>query len=67
MIHKQYGKFIMQCDECDDELDPHEQWDDMMAEAKATDWLITKDDDDDDTWIHICKSCVAKFPKLNKH
>ncbi len=64
MIHKEFGKFIMECDGCGHETDPHKDFQDMIDEAKATGWLITKDDDDDDTWVHYCTACVADMPSL---
>lgn len=63
MIHKQYSKFSIQCDNCDDiETEPSTTFAEAVQTAKEIGWLITKDDDDD--WVHFCPSCVKLLPKL---
>lgn len=56
MIDKQYGKYVFICDDCDDFLDTDERdFRLAVSVAKSSNWLITKDDDDE--WQHICPRC----------
>lgn len=47
----------LECDECGEELEEFEKddFDVMIADAKAKDWTINNDCG---TWHHFCPSCV---------
>lgn len=60
------NRVFLMCDECEDEqtdMYRNDDFKDMIANAKADNWLITRDEDDEG-WTHVCPACVKLLPKV---
>lgn len=63
-LQHDYGKLSYLCDECESaQTDPHKKMSDLVDEAKAEGWLITKEEDTDD-FTHLCPDCVRLLPRV---
>jgi hypothetical protein len=57
--------FEMECDTCGEtEFFDRTYFRDFIADAKASGWKITKDDEGN--WIHTCPTCAAN-PETGDH
>lgn len=58
MIHRERDAFVMECDnECGESITVHGEFSDLIHDAKAEGWKISKDGED---WRHTCPECAGK-------
>ncbi len=54
MIIKEYGKYIVYCDGCDETLIESVSWREAVESVKQNDWKFEKVDGE---WEHCCPAC----------
>lgn len=54
MIIKEYGKYIVYCDGCDDTLIDGATWREAVEAVNSNDWKFKKVDGE---WEHCCPNC----------
>lgn len=54
MIIKEYGKYIVYCDGCDETLIEGVSWKEAIEAVKQNDWKAEKVDGE---WEHYCPQC----------
>lgn len=54
MIIKEYGKYIVYCDGCDETLIEGVSWREAVETVKQNDWKFEKIDGE---WEHYCPTC----------
>ena len=54
MIIKEYGKYIVCCDGCDETLIESVSWREAVESVKQNDWKFEKVDGE---WEHYCPAC----------
>jgi len=54
MIIKEYGKYIVYCDGCDETLIDGVSWREAVETVKQNDWKFEKVDGE---WEHYCPAC----------
>ena len=55
MIIKEYGKYIVYCDGCDETLIEGVSWKEAIEAVKQNDWKAEKVDGE---WEHYCPTCL---------
>lgn len=54
MISKEYGKYYISCDGCEQELEPAPTFGEALDRIEAEGWSTTKIGDE---WVNLCKTC----------
>jgi len=53
-IHQDYGKYILVCDRCDEELEPKVDFMDAVAQKREYGWKSKRVEGD---WCDFCPAC----------
>ena len=55
MIDKQYGKYVLSCDICGENVDGFDSFDEAERYTKENGWVISRTDGG---WVNICPPCI---------
>ncbi len=61
-----FGHFVINCDECPESVEIHEDgWSGMIDALKELGWRTFKDDSGG--WNHVCPACVEGWVEEGHH
>lgn len=55
MLRVEYGKIIVTCDNCEEELGLFDSFEDALSAVSEAEWKTTKTEDD--VFEHFCLTC----------